>query len=157
MIVPVLTLGLLATTPASAAGMSGLAAVGNVDTAAASNLIQIRGYGRRYGHRNRRQIRRAQRYNHNRARRSRRRHRRNLAIGLGLGIFGAAILANRHYDNSRHYSKPVRSYSSGYSGGGYRNAKRRCARTFDEYSWRTDLIYDRYGDQRLCPYVRKYY
>ncbi|MEI9901223.1 MAG: hypothetical protein WDN31_15005 [Hyphomicrobium sp.] len=31
---------------------------------------------------------------------------------------------------------------------------RRCARDFPDFSWRTGTYINRYGDERICPYLR---
>lgn len=129
---PVLAVGLMASAPASAAGLGGVATLGDVRTDAASNLVRV---GHRHRHR--------RRY----------RRRRNAAIGIGLGILGAAIIANHHSRHKhRYYDEPVR-----YRGrSGYRALKRKCARVYgDDYEWRSDLVYNGYGEPRVCKYIRR--
>lgn len=152
---PALAFGLSAATPAAAAGVaSGAAPLGTVTNDVSRNVIQVQHRGRRARRRARNQRfhnRRAHAYRSHR-RRARRRNRRNLAIGLGVGILGAAILANRHRD--RHYRGPVRAYNGPAT---YRAAKRKCARIYGEdYSWRSDLVYNAYGEGRVCKFVRRF-
>jgi len=152
---PVLAVGLLAASPSSAAGLGGAVTLGDINTSAASNIIEIAGHKRGRGWRGRgrgRGARRGRRFDNYAHRRKRsRRKRRNAAIGIGLGLLGAAILADRHYKRDRY--APAYGYSGG---GGYRAAKRRCARVYGEdYSWRTDLVYNSYGEGRVCKFVRR--
>ena len=72
-------------------------------------------------------------------------HRHN-AGALIAGLIGGAILANTT-NSSRG--------DSGYSGGGYKAAKRRCASTYDSYDWDSDTIISR-GKVRTCKFVRPY-
>ncbi|MEO0620358.1 MAG: hypothetical protein AAFZ01_13885 [Pseudomonadota bacterium] len=153
---PALAFGLSAATPVSAAGVAlGAAPLGTVTNDVSSNVIQVQRRGSRF-RRNRvrnRQFhnRRAHAYRSHR-RRARRRNRRNLAIGLGVGILGAAILADRH--RNRHYRAPARAYHGPAT---YRAAKRKCARIYGEdYSWRSDLVYNAYGEGRVCKFVRRF-
>ncbi len=151
---PVLAVGLLAAAPASAAGLGGVATLGDISTDATSNIIQVAGRNGRVGRRGRGGRAGRRGYNNYavQRRKSRRRKRRNAAIGIGIGILGAAILANRHYDRRRYDHEPVYAHR----GNGYRAAKRKCARVYGEdYVWRTDLVYDHYGDARVCKFVKR--
>lgn len=148
---PVLVVGIMAAAPASAAGLGGVSTLADIQSDATSNIIQVAG---RHGRHKRRNWRRHGGYNNHayQRRKNRRRKRRNAAIGIGLGILGAAVLANRHYDRRRTYSAPAYAHS----GNGYRAAKRKCARVYgDDYVWRTDLVYDAYGDARVCKFVKR--
>jgi hypothetical protein len=74
------------------------------------------------------------RHGHWHHRHNRHRYGRDLAIGLGLGILGAAT-APRAY---------------GY----YGDARGRCAARFRSFEWDTGLYTTYGGDKRLCPYLR---
>ena len=52
-----------------------------------------------------------------------------------------------------YYDRPY--YRS--SGSSYRAAKKRCARKYRSYNWRTDKFTTYSGKKKLCPYVRPYY
>ena len=148
---PALAMGLMTATPASAGGLGGVASLGDIQANAAANIIQVAGRRGRNGRRGFHHRPNVNAYAHSR-RKSRRRKRRNAAVAIGLGLLGAAIIANKHYDRKRSYSAP-HTPSKGLS---YRAAKRKCARVYGEdYVWRTDLVYDGYGDARVCKFVRR--
>jgi hypothetical protein len=95
-------------------------------------------------------------------RRDGRRGDRWVAPAVAAALIGAAIASsNARADNDdRRDHRDYRDYRDRRDYGrddGYRSAKRRCARDFPSYNWRSDTIIGRGGRERICPYVRDYY
>ncbi len=62
-----------------------------------------------------------------------------------------------YYPNyRRYYNDSYRGYR-GYGSSSYQAAKRRCARNYRSYNWRTDMYTTYGGEKKLCPYVRRFY